>query len=274
MKKKYFLIGLPVVIISVLCCFFYFKKVPAKNHPFITDKKALNFEVIGDWGRRGHHLQKDVANEMAITSDSMGTDFFISTGDNFYPDGVTGIDDDAWKESYENVYSARSLQKNWYAVLGNHDYKGNIQAEIDYTKKSERWKMPAKYYAIKLPLKDDTTQRLLMIFLDTSPLISITGDDEEGDAGFLAVKRAYDEAQLRWLDSVLADPSPVIKWRIVCGHHPLFTGSKRANSPHTKELHNLLYPVFAGYKTFGSYALFYFWCRIRNYFHRAICRRW
>jgi len=37
------------------------------------------------------------------------------------------------------VYTAPSLQKRWYAVEGNHDHKGNVSAEVDYTKLSKRW---------------------------------------------------------------------------------------------------------------------------------------
>lgn len=29
----------------------------------------------------------------------------------------------------------------WYPILGNHEYRGNTQAVIDYSKVSRRWVM-------------------------------------------------------------------------------------------------------------------------------------
>lgn len=35
---------------------------------------------------------------------------------------------------------------DWFPVCGNHEYRGNTQAFMDYGKVSRRWMMPAKYY--------------------------------------------------------------------------------------------------------------------------------
>lgn len=45
----------------------------------------------------------------------LGIDFVVSTGDNFYKDGLTGVNDPAFTESFTKIYSARSLQRPWYA---------------------------------------------------------------------------------------------------------------------------------------------------------------
>lgn len=42
-------------------------------------------------------------------------DFIISTGDNFYDSGLSGIYDTAFEESFTNIYTAPSLQKQWYS---------------------------------------------------------------------------------------------------------------------------------------------------------------
>lgn len=42
-------------------------------------------------------------------------DFAISTGDNFYDNGLSGIDDTAFEESFTHIYTAPSLQKQWYS---------------------------------------------------------------------------------------------------------------------------------------------------------------
>lgn len=56
---------------------------------------------------------------MGIVGEKLKIDFIISTGDNFYDNGLTGVDDAAFFESFVNIYTAPSLQKQWY--------NGNIQ---------------------------------------------------------------------------------------------------------------------------------------------------
>ena len=50
--------------------------------------------------------------------------------------------------NFESVYTDPSLECDWYVALGNHDYKGEVQAEIAYSKISRRWNMPARYFAV------------------------------------------------------------------------------------------------------------------------------
>lgn len=51
---------------------------------------------------------------MGIVGDKLAIDFVISTGDNFYSNGLTGVDDTAFEESFSQIYTAPSLQKQWY----------------------------------------------------------------------------------------------------------------------------------------------------------------
>ena len=46
----------------------------------------------------------------------------------------------------QDVFTAKSLQSRWYVVAGNHDYHGNVSAQIAYTARSKRWYMPDYYY--------------------------------------------------------------------------------------------------------------------------------
>ena len=41
-----------------------------------------------------------------------------------------------------------SCQCPWYGVLGNHEYRGNTQAMMDYSEISRRWNMPDRYYTL------------------------------------------------------------------------------------------------------------------------------
>jgi hypothetical protein len=51
---------------------------------------------------------------MGKVGELLDIDFVISTGDNFYENGLTGTDDEAFEQSFTNIYTAKSLQKPWY----------------------------------------------------------------------------------------------------------------------------------------------------------------
>ena len=115
---------------------------------------ALPFVLIGDWGRYGHDHQRDVAAQMGQTAARLGSRFTISLGDNFYENGVASVADPQWQASFERIYTAPSLQTPWRVILGNHDYRGNVQAQLDYARQSPRWRLPARYYQLTETLPD------------------------------------------------------------------------------------------------------------------------
>jgi len=182
---------------------------------------TLSFMVIGDWGRNGDFLQRETAVALNNVVPKVGGSFVISTGDNFYESGVASIDDPLWMSSFENIYTGGYLLSDWYPVLGNHDYKGSVQAQIDYSKKSRRWVMPAKWYSFekKLPKSDE---KVCFIFLDTNPY-----EKEHYSSDSYKHKMIPQDTidQKIWLDSVLTNTKA--KWKIVVGHHPLYTGGMR-----------------------------------------------
>lgn len=208
-------------------------------------KKSIHFMAMGDWGRNGEYNQREVAVQMGITAKALNLSFVMALGDNFYPSGVASTLDHRWIDSYEDIYTAHSLQTDWYVALGNHDYKGNPEAEVEYTKVDRRWNMPARYFAKKISIGADSTKQLLLVFIDTTPLISQYYQSSDHAAN---VKSQDTAMQRRWLESVLSDPSPSIKWRIVAGHHPVYTGGKRIDAEETREIKRLLKPIFDKYK--------------------------
>lgn len=200
---------------------------------FINGQKsvdgALEFAVIGDWGRAGEYYQKDVASVLAQSVTGINAQFIISTGDNFYPNGVASVTDPLWNQSFENIFYQYPLQRNWFSVLGNHDYHSNPQAQIDYTKVSVRWKMPSRYYSFKQNVGNN--QEALFVFIDTTPL-SVSSYNSAHKNELI---KADSLAQKKWLEEVLADNNPNIKWKIVIGHHPIYTAGNRAlNVPEMK----------------------------------------
>ena len=206
--------------------------------------ESLNFVVMGDFGRNGHYFQKEVAEQMGKASMTIESDFTISVGDNFYPNGVQSTTDYQWISSFENIYTNHSLYENWYVALGNHDYKGNIQAQIDYSKISRRWKMPAKYYSETFELKNG--EKVLMVVMDTNPFID--SYHKKGTFMYENIIAQDTIAQKKWLIETLNTSDKSIKWKIVVGHHPLYSGGKRKDNPDTKGFEKKFAGIFDQYK--------------------------
>lgn len=210
------------------------------NRNLQTTENAVNFLVIGDWGRNGAYFQQQVAHQMSKAAATVSADFIVAVGDNFYPNGVQSTQDPNWQFSFENIYKAYTLHCNWYVALGNHDYRGNIQAEIDYSKISRRWQMPATYYSKKIKLKND--EELLLVVMDTNPFIdAYYGKEDEMEKN---VRSQDTAAQRQWLQKTLSDTSSSVKWKIVVGHHPMYSGGKRVKSKDTEDMKRKFQALF------------------------------
>ena len=198
--------------------------------------------VFGDWGRNGEDNQKEVAREMGIVAKKFKPEFIISTGDNIYPNGVRSTRDHNWIASFENIYTAQSLQTDWWVVLGNHDYRGDPQAEIDYY-----CSRPPMEYAGQILFKnffigEDSTNGVLLVFLDTTPFLSESylGDKHHVQGQDTAMQRI-------WLEKTLGEAPANIKWKLVFGHHPVYTGGGRMKAKETVEMKKLFKPIFEKY---------------------------
>ncbi len=196
-------------------------------------QESVNFIVFGDWGSKGAPIQKNVANQMSVWAQNYNAKFIISTGDNFYENGVKSTSDYQWHATFEDVYTASSLQVPWYVVLGNHDYHGNVQAEIDYSNISSRWKMPSRYYTFSYQVNDSVSA--LFVVIDTSPIVI---SDEEYKQYTENVLKFNNNLQLNWLDSVLTNSTA--KWKFVIGHHPVLSGGYHGGQ---KEMQQLIKPI-------------------------------
>ena len=209
-----------------------------------TQDGSVNFLAVGDWGRNGQYRQSAVAEQMGRAAMTIGADFIVSTGDNFYPSGVASTTDPQWQTSFEKVYKAHALYENWYVVLGNHDYKKNPEAQIAYTGISGRWNMPDYFFYDIRAIDDDTTQKILLVYIDTNPFVKKYYVEEKYRKG---VSRQDTAAQKKWLEQLLSKQDSAIKWRIVVGHHPLYCGGKRKASPDTYDIRNSFEPIFEKY---------------------------
>jgi 3',5'-cyclic AMP phosphodiesterase CpdA len=211
----------------------------------ILDENSFNFYVIGDWGRNGYYKQAQVAHAMNLAAFVIEPDVIVSTGDNFYESGVASVQDPYFRSSFEDIYDGANLFVPWYLVLGNHDYKGNPQAQIEYTEISQRWKMPDRYFYFD---QNDRGSGLSarFIFIDTSPFEDnyYTGSFKEN------IVSQDSTAQKNWLEQTLK--SSQADWNIVIGHHPFYTSGHRIGRDSDTRSH--LEELFQKYKVDAYFA--------------------
>lgn len=171
------------------------------------------FFSFGDWGT-GTPSQFAVADAVAADCQAKGCDFGLLLGDNFYDFGVESVNDPQWRTKFEDVYT---IDAPFFAVLGNHDYDGNEQAQIDYTALQSRWKLPARAYTIRFPETADSP--LLEIFVIDSNAFN--------DAAALALEGALDGSNATW--------------KLLALHHPIYSNGSHGDD--SAGINSLLLPI-------------------------------
>lgn len=170
---------------------------------------GMRFVAVGDTGTGSNSAQK-VANAIAAKCQAEGCAFVQLLGDNIYEDGVASVDDPQWQSKFEVPFAA--VDTDFFAVLGNHDYGGDGagnefakgQFEIDYTKKSKKWKMPAAFYH---HVKGD----MELFGLDTNMIVYEKDAQQRTDVA-------------KWISESTAP------WKIAFGHHPYLSNGPHGNA--------------------------------------------
>ena len=216
MMKKIFLIAAAALLS------FY---AQAQPRTWKQIEKPLNFFLVNDLGRNGYYEQKPIAETLGEIAETIDIEFVVAAGDVHHFEGVRSVDDPLWMTNYELIYTHPDLMMPWYAICGNHEYRGNTQAVIDYSSKSARWNVPSRYYTF---VKEEDGVRIRIVMIDTCPLIDKYREDVEkyGDASM-----QDKDAQLAWLDGVLSEASE--EWVIVVGHHPVYADTDKNESERT-----------------------------------------
>lgn len=207
-------------------------------------KADVNLFVANDLGRNGYYQQRPIAELMGNMAEEIGPECVLAVGDVHHFNGVVSVDDPLWTSNYESIYAHPELMIDWLPVLGNHEYRGNTQAVLDYAQRSRRWVMPARYYS-RVYENDGTTVRVVMI--DTTPLIEKYRTDSIGYPD--ACKQDID-AQLQWLDATLK--AACEDWVIVLGHHPVFAQTSKSDSERA-DMQRVLLPVLRRYGNVAMY---------------------
>lgn len=177
--------------------------------------------VVGDTGTPDVRLFDGIAK----VHRKRPIDAILLMGDNFYHCGVKSIDDRRWR------YFTGDIGRTGipvYPILGNHDY-GNPRfgggaprvdcfgadpgAQVKATGTVANWTFPARSYVL-------TSKLLDVVMIDTSPLAYGWTRSELGSATSSGAQHSLDLALRR----------SKAHWKIVAGHHVLFSSGAHGTS--------------------------------------------
>lgn len=203
-----------------LLCLLCFLCVPvAAGGPEGTP--LVRFAVIGDSGTGDEH-QYRIAEQMVAWHDRLPYELVLMLGDNIYGAFWGGGSRKDFKEKFDRPY-AELLRRGvvFRAALGNHDARAGDGRDLIEARDRFHIDRPQGYYSFTagqwLPaagaagLGDEKQTAPLVEFfvLNTMRL----------------EKDKRDPEQLAWLERALA--ASQARWRIVYGHHPLYSTGKR-----------------------------------------------
>lgn len=180
---------------------------------------TASFITFGDWGYETAG-QKSVAKAATQYCKRNSCELVLALGDNFYEFGVSSTNDPKWKHYYKDIYA--DLHLPFYALIGNHDELGSVQAQIDYSKIDSSWHMPAEDYSFTLPLNSET------------PIVEIFVINN-GD------KKLQPEEKTWLTRSLLKSRAP---WKILAMHEPIISNGKHGDNPAT--INDALVPIICG----------------------------
>lgn len=180
---------------------------------------SIAFITFGDWGS-GTSDQKAVAAAARQYCQTENCEFVLALGDNFYETGVHSTKDPKWRRLYRDIYDGLHLP--FYAILGNHDERGNVQAQIDYSRHDSSWRMPGRFYSVSFPKNTDPP--IAEIFVINN------GDDR------------FEPEEKAWLASALA--ASRARWKILALHKPIISNGHHGDD--SADINDELVPVICG----------------------------
>tara|TARA_R110002049_G_scaffold4601_5_gene32016 strand:+ start:31111 stop:32064 length:954 start_codon:yes stop_codon:yes gene_type:complete len=178
------------------------------------DDNEFSIFVVGDTGKDSPR-RSDVVNAMRRRRSASRVDAVFLAGDNFYEAGVTSMLDPRFQVDFEQLFGKDDFDMPFYVCLGNHDHYGNVDAQVQYSRLSSRWKMPNAYYRFSQSIGTETVD---VFVIDTVPI---------------AERHPSANEQLNWLREELANSDA--HWKIVMGHHPAISGGRHDASVSIRE---------------------------------------
>ncbi len=210
------------LLIALLFLAFGLSGYSQEKLPPLSDKN-FNFILISDTGMKSENhrqIASSAAEYMSQIIKDNKISFIALAGDSIHDNGVVDVNDPEWKFKVEDIFSGKALHSiPWHAIPGNHEYRGDPEAVVDYSKVSKRWNTPSRYYSIEQKIKG-TKDEVLFVFLDTSPLVKKRAE------GFPEkITPDYPQREMEWFDSTMAASDA--RWKIVIGHQPVYANTTK-----------------------------------------------
>merc|ERR1719361_2135524 len=206
---------------------------------------------MGDWGgddapRYTKKSQCAAAEGMERIAQKYNINTILAAGDNFYHYGVTETNVDKYMQrTFNEVYKGPKLNKaRFYAIAGNHDHRGSVEAQIGYKSRSvTRWYFPNYWYSFTKDVGSGLTAEFLMI--DTVLLVGESYHDIERNI-FVAATGPKNlqkaQSQWTWIQENLA--ASTADFLFVVGHYPVYSPCSHGS---TADLVEYLEPLLRKY---------------------------
>lgn len=211
-------------------------KLPDSPTPAIPSLEVL---VMGDWGGSDvwpYTTADEVATAAALKKkkEEVGSSFVMALGDNFYSSGVQSADDKRFQHTFEDVFDA-SLD-DFRVLAGNHDYAGNVNAQVEYSQKSKRWNFPSLHYTFTEKTPDGQTVDFVM--LDSCNLAGVAEHNHTDSTqcpeevcrthstgaqldGSTVPDKEASEDQWTWIQDTLSQSTA--EFLVVAAHYPVYS---------------------------------------------------
>ncbi len=207
--------------LRILCCLCLFCLLCLAAPAAAPEPVVLRFAVIGDSGTGDEH-QYRIAEQMVAWHDRLPYSPVLMLGDNVYGAFWGGGNQKDFEEKFDRPYAEllrRGVQ--FHAALGNHDTRADDGRHLIEARDRFHIDGPLGYYSFAAG--------------EGPPAAGAAGlGDEKGIAPLVEFfvlntvrleKDKKDPQQLAWLERALAESKA--RWRIVYGHHPMYSTGKR-----------------------------------------------
>lgn len=213
--------------------------------------------VVGDWGRLGAPAQIACADAMESTAAQLRSEVaagadgsylgVVTTGDNFYEDGLRASSDAQFAASFSDVYQTNRTRPalfglTWHGVVGNRDYHLSVAAQVDELPSARpEWDVMVSGYRAWGPGggsgsagggggggPPSSPPALGACFVDTTPWIHSYRDHvpKSHYASLVTLLAAHGGSWHAWEAEALDGLEACLRasdatWRVVVGHHPI-----------------------------------------------------